>query len=95
MSDRLVTIAGKEWLLRHVTPKAMQHKDHIGECDPPDTTGKEIRILRRLKGEEHLEVSIHEMLHAANFGLKEEVVDAWARDVARVLTLLGYERRGS
>ena len=36
-----------------------------GECDSPDTNGKEIRIATDLKKQDELEVIIHELLHGS------------------------------
>lgn len=61
-----------------------------GECDAPDTPNKEIRISSKLRGEERLNVLIHEMVHAAGWHLDEEFVDQFGTDAARVLRALGY-----
>ena len=61
-----------------------------GECDSPDTNGKEIRIATDLKKQDELEVIIHELLHAADWSKDEEWVEVIADDIARVLWKLGW-----
>ena len=61
-----------------------------GECDSPDTNGKEIRIATDLKKPDELEVIIHELLHAADWSKDEEWVEVIADDIARVLWKLGW-----
>ena len=84
-SERSVVVAGKRWRLRFVPSLAAR-----GECDPPSTTGKELRIRTALAGEELLEVLLHELLHAAGWPLDEAFVAGFAADAARVLWKLGY-----
>ena len=38
----------------------------------------------------HLELLLHEILHAACYDLSEECVSEYARDAARILKRLGY-----
>ena len=61
-----------------------------GECDSPDTNGKEIRIATDLKKQDELEIIIHELLHAADWSKDEEWVEVIADDIARVLWKLGW-----
>lgn len=61
-----------------------------GLCDAPYNKNKHILVHEDLRGEERLEVLIHEMLHAGVWDLAEEAVGETARDIARVLTKLGY-----
>lgn len=63
---------------------------HRGYCDSPDAPSKSIEIDSKLKGEERLEVLIHEMLHASGWILDEEWVASTAHDIARILWRLGY-----
>jgi hypothetical protein len=81
-----ITILGKRWLLQFV--KRLDKAR--GECDNPTEPKKEIRIREGLKGEQKLEVLIHEMLHAAAWHVDEKFVKRFAEDVARNLTKLGY-----
>ena len=64
-----------------------------GDCDSPESRGKRIRISRSLKGEEQLEVLIHEFLHAAYWDMDEEAVESAAADIARALWKLGYRKQ--
>jgi len=80
-----VRILGKHWHLRFAPNLANR-----GDCDPPDRPGKEIRISSTLRGEERLEVLLHEMLHAAGWHIDEEFVEQFAGDAARVLWRLNY-----
>jgi len=63
-----------------------------GECDSPDTNGKEIRIATDLKKQDELEIIIHELLHAADWSKEEEWVEVIADDIARVLSKLGWKK---
>lgn len=63
-----------------------------GWCDAPTKQNKEIIVCSSLKGERELEFTIHELLHAADWTKDEEWIGDVAKDVARVLTRLGYER---
>ena len=56
-----------------------------GSCDPPTKPNKEIKILSSLKGQEKLEVMLHEILHAALWDLDEQAIDETAADAARAL----------
>lgn len=63
-----------------------------GYCDPPNSVGKTIRVDSRLKGEEELEVDLHEMTHAQGWHIDEEFVTRFAKETARALTRLGYKK---
>ena len=63
-----------------------------GSCDPPSLKGKRIVIRRSLRGEQELQVTIHELLHAADYTKTEEWVDESAHDIARVLWRLGWRK---
>lgn len=80
-------ILGRFWRLVFV-PRLPQRSR--GECDPPSLPGKEIRVVSRLRGEERLEILLHEMLHASQWHLDESYVEAIANDMARALWRLGY-----
>jgi len=80
-------ILGKVWELRFV-PRV--ERGARGACDPPDKPGKQIIVRDKLRGEERLEVLVHEMVHAAGWHLDEDYVERFARDVARALWRLGY-----
>lgn len=89
---RRVKIHGKFWLLKFVPRLG---GDKRGDCDSPEAKSKEIRILSKLRGEERLEVLIHEMLHASDWHRSEEWVAETSRDMARVIAQDGFTRRSS
>ena len=86
----LINILGKRWKIVWKSSKEIGANKY-GECDPPSKKGKEIRIYKGLKGEQRLEVLIHEMLHAADWSKDESWVNDTSKDIARVLTRLGYK----
>lgn len=63
-----------------------------GSCDPPKTKDKAIHVRRGLSGERHLEVCLHEMLHACDDTKDEAAITEMARDMARAMWRLGYRR---
>jgi hypothetical protein len=85
-----VKILNRMWNLRFAPNMANR-----GDCDPPEKPGKEIRISSRLRGEERLEVLIHELVHTASWHIDEGFAEQYARDVARVLWRLGYRCEAS
>ena len=80
-----IAILGKRWRLRFAPNLANR-----GDCDPPQQPGKEIRISTALRGEERLEVILHELLHCASWHIDENFVEAFSADAARTLWRLGY-----
>lgn len=56
-----------------------------GECDPPTSKGKQIRIASRCKGLRRLVVLLHEGLHASLWDLDEEAVTEIAEDLGRMI----------
>jgi len=70
-------------------------KNTGGECDSPDTKGKEIRISTDLQREEELEVVIHELLHASDWYKDEEWVEEIAQDISNILMRLGWKKDGT
>lgn len=56
-----------------------------GECDPPTSKGKQIRIASRCKGLRRLVVLLHEGLHASMWDLDEEAVTEIAEDLGRMI----------
>jgi hypothetical protein len=83
-----IKIGNKYWKLIFVK----LDEETGGECDSPDTRGKEIRISTDLGNQEELEVTIHEMLHAADWSKEEEWVEVIADDIARILWKLGWKK---
>lgn len=84
-----VKVNGRFWMLNFVASREIP-ASRLGDCDPPDCKGKQIRVRRSLSGEHRLEIVIHELLHAANWHASEEWVGTTAADLARILTRLGY-----
>lgn len=85
-----VVVMGKVWGLRFVPNLANR-----GDCDAPDRPGKEIRVGSGLRGEERLEVLLHELVHAAGWHIDESFVERFARDAARALWRLGYREEAT
>lgn len=83
---RFLTICGRVWRLRFC-----RLKDVWGECEAPGPEA-EIRIQQGLPDEKLSEIVIHEMLHAADWRLPEDLIEQFARDAARALHDLGYRR---
>lgn len=99
-SNRVKSIAaeilGKHWeivWLRRLR-RLPDGKTAAGWCDPPDSAGKQIRIRDGMDEETELDTLIHEMLHAAAWHVREDLVDQFASDAARVLTKLGWRKNG-
>lgn len=86
-----ITILGKRWELK-ITSKLS--RDCRGECEPPHSQRKEIRIRSTLQHREFLEVVTHELLHASDWSKDEEWVTRVAEDISRILWKLGYRRKG-
>lgn len=82
-----INILGKEWDLKYC-----HNLSDRGRCDSPHTTNKTIRIWGGLKGEEELEVLLHEMLHAAFWQIDEEYIESAAKDISKILYRLGYRK---
>ena len=93
MEGRIVTINGKRWRFRW---HAFGREKSDGDCDNPNTAGKEIRVRNSLRRPERqrrlLEVSVHEALHALNWHISEESVGQGAEDIANLLWKLGFRR---
>lgn len=80
-----VKLLGKLWKLRFAPNLANR-----GDCDAPTRPAKEIRVASQLRGEERLEVLLHEFLHGAGWHIDESFVERFAADAARALWRLGY-----
>ena len=90
MLDR-IKIRNRFWSLRFLP--VLNGMDR-GQCDSPTKRAKAIRIRSDLRGEERLEILIHEMLHAAFWDMDEEPVEESAADIARALWRIGYRMDG-
>ena len=85
-----VKVLSKVWQLLHV-PASDLPRGVLGDCDGPGVVGKRVRISSKA-GERHLEIVLHELLHAADWHKDEEWVHQVAKDLARGLVRLGYRR---
>ena len=83
-----VKIMGKVWWVRRLS----QLKGNYGWCDKPCTKNKQIAVYTRLRGLTELDTIIHECLHAGFNDLKEDSIDEFASDLARILWRLGYRK---
>jgi hypothetical protein len=80
-----IRILNRYWRLRFT-----RNLFNRGDCDAPTRAKKEIRIDTGLRGEERLEVIIHEMVHGAGWHIDEAFVEWFSHDAARALWRLGY-----
>jgi len=87
-----ITLLGKRWEVIENSTKLPRSWD--GSCDAPTQRNKAIHIRAKLSEERHLEVLIHEMMHAIDPHRDEVAVTQAAKGMARALMRLGY-RRGS
>lgn len=79
-----IKLLGQTWRLRFVKyPELGTGAD--GACDPPETSGKQIRVNAAAEPERIHEVIIHECLHGAFWWLDEEFVTKFAADLSEVL----------
>ena len=80
---------GKRWrFLREYLPE-----DRDGDCDPPTTKGKAIRVDKRAKGKLELYLTLHEVRHAENWHMyDEDYVKQVSHDHTNLLWRLGYRR---
>lgn len=80
-----IELLGKRWRLAdHSRPGCR------GSARIATVRNKEIRVDSQLRGEERLEVLIHEMVHAAGWHIDEQFVERFAEGVSRALWRLGY-----
>ena len=75
-------LRGRMWEVERV---ARLPGGNRGLCDPPETVGKKIQILKRLKGEELIEVLFHEAIHACLWDIDEDAVAELAADAAKMI----------
>lgn len=83
-----IRIRGKQWNLvrAHTGPAA------DGHCDHPDEPNRRIIVRTGLTGQKELEITLHEMLHAAFWDIDEDVIDGVGDDLSTVLWKLGYRK---
>lgn len=84
-----VTLNKRRWKLRFV-PYLGPNKR--GDCDPPETKGKEIRICSGQTPEREMDTIIHECLHAQGWHIDEAFIERASTEIARVLTRAGFEK---
>jgi len=82
-----LTIGGRYYRLKWVDE--IDGGKTFGECDPPDSKEKEIRIVRTLRGEKRVETIIHECLHACHWDMDENWVSSSTQEIAHVLESTG------
>lgn len=85
MKKLCAIIMGKRWNVCFTPLRKVR-----GYCQSPDTPNKKLCVDSRLRGEERLEVIIHEAKHAGGWFRSEEFVTQEAKDLARLLWRLGY-----
>ena len=84
------SFSGQEYTVRYT-----RMRKNRGSCDHPKKKNPEILIDKKLSGNEELEVTIHEMLHALAFKMfDEEWVYDSAIDLANALYKLGWRKDG-
>jgi len=82
-----VKIAGKVWNFRFSNLKKCK-----GYCDSPNSKGKEIVVRKNLPAKEELDVTIHELLHAADWWKDEEWIERIGTDIANILWKIGWRK---
>lgn len=84
-------ILGRWWRLESVQRLADTKDYHIvGQADQTPGKPRVIKILGRLRGQDRLETTLHELLHASGWFIDEAFVEQFAVDAARVLWRLGW-----
>ena len=90
MITKQVTICGNNATLQiggKVKP------DRHGDCDPPVSKPRMVRIRGSYRGYEFLETLIHELTHLAGWHIAEDWVQQFATDLATVMTEPEIEER--
>ena len=89
-----ITLLGKRWRIER--PRSITHdgEPQHGDCDPPDTPNKAIRVVSYVRDRVELETFLHEMLHACDWPKSEEWVEDTAHDLSAALWRLGYRMTG-
>jgi hypothetical protein len=82
-------ILGKLWTIED---NARLADGVYGDCDPPETPRRKIRLRKGMSERRHLEVLIHECLHAADWSKDEGWVGEVAHDIAVIIGRMGYRR---
>jgi hypothetical protein len=85
-----VEICGKRWNLKLV--KRRKRRRNYGTCDPNWVKGKTVEVEINHEDQLALDILLHECLHAGLPDIKEEVINQWAMDVAKIVTAQGWHR---
>lgn len=88
-------VLGKRWNFVRRSLGYDTNGHHIdGMCDPPDKPNKCVTVGTRVAGQEEMETTIHETLHAAAWHVLDEgFVEQTAKDLTRLLWVkLGYRK---
>ena len=80
-------MVGKRWGFRFARLKKCK-----GYCDSPEKKNKEIVVKSNLPPKEELDITLHELLHAADWWKDEEWVEQVGTDIANVLWRLGWRK---
>ena len=85
----ILSLLGKRWKVKYVNRLP---KDMLAFCHGPSTPRKEIRFISSIRKNPdlHLEVAIHEMLHALDWPKDEDWVTCAAHDMAVALKQMGF-----
>ena len=92
MKKIFINIVGKRWGLRFVPIPDKKDKKCKGYCESPNKKNKEIVIQENLSSKEELDITLHELLHAADWWKDEEWVEQVGTDIANVLWRLGWRK---
>lgn len=84
------TVRGRRFLIRWRRPmpcpsKGEQSGDLDGHCDAPCTSGRAIYLHKGGDAINLVGTVGHELLHAANFDLSEDLVDEWEESFTKML----------
>jgi len=82
-----IKIVGRRWGFRFAKLRKCK-----GYCDSPKKKNKEIVVRSNLPQKEELDVTIHELLHAADWWKDEEWVEQVGTDIANILWRLGWRK---
>lgn len=83
-----IVINRQRWLL---DTAAKLPNDRWGDCSDPAKKNRKIRVSKSAKGNQWLEVLLHELIHARWWALCETEVTAFAKELAAILNLLRAE----
>jgi hypothetical protein len=80
-----VWISDQRWRVRRCRVPSDRH----GDCDYDKHL---IRVSQSLRGDDLLEVLVHELIHARWPDLSEEAVEEFGQEIAAVVTAFGFVR---